>query len=265
MHPFLKYSLLLFTISFLTMPSANAQEIKVIDHKGTISEIRNNNVHTSATDPIIASNTIVENDIWIDTSTAPSTTKIWNATQWIKIETGSPAYTGSFKIIAPGSSNAVSQNFNQVIADLPFLPTQITFVAYTNIEDFPTDDSNQEAPASNSIQNTAGNMNGFVRNNGTAGFLQNVIFIATHGNSMNNISRYSSSAHCLGLRYSNNNGENLGVINAELISFDTNASNFGFTLNVNYYRGTSDTFANSSPFINDIYEENLIVLFTAYK
>jgi hypothetical protein len=151
------------------------------------------------------------------------------------------------------------------------LPSQITFVAYTNIEYFPTNGSNQDRKNSNSIQNTAGTMNGFVRSDGNLGMLQQVIFIAAHGNSINNISRYASNEHCLGLRYSNQNGENLGIINAVFTSFDTNLSNFGFTLNVNYIKGTSPSpnfiggllFGSNSN--DEIFGENLIVFYTANK
>ena len=117
---------------------------------------------------------------------------------------------------------------------------------------------NQDTNNSNTIQNTAGSMNGFVRNNGNAPFVQKVIFIAAHGNSINDISRYSSDQHCLGLRYTNQNGNNLGIINAELTSFDTTVGSFGFTLSVTYTKGP--TFGNT-----DIFNENLVVLYTAYK
>ncbi|MFQ3306496.1 MAG: hypothetical protein ACI9JT_001754 [Polaribacter sp.] len=226
-----------------------AQEVRLIDNKGTIKKVRNTRVTTSNNAPPEP----IEGDVWINTST--SVIKIYDANNALFVTISSPAvYTGSFIIPAPDGNN--DTNFTQTITNLPFLPSQITFVAYTNIESFPTSNDNQASRNSNTIQNTAGSMNGFVRNDGTANFLQQVIFIAAHGNSINDISRYASNTHCLGLRYTNQNGQNLGIINAALTSFDTNGPSFGFTLDVNYIKGTGN---------NDIFDENLIVFYTAHK
>jgi len=70
-------------------------------------------------------------------------------------------------------------------------------------------------------------MKGYAFNHSGA-ITQQVIFNGGSGNSINDISRYASSSHCIGLRYTNNNGDNLGLTNASLTSFNTN----GFTLNV---------------------------------
>jgi hypothetical protein len=267
MPTFLKPSSLIVAITLFTLSFANAQKVRVIDNKGTISKVRNNNVYTTDTNPNILSTIALENDIWIDTSTTLNNSKIWDGTQWVKIETGPSVYTGSFRISAPGGNSNTS--FQKVIGNLPFLPSQINFVAYTNIEDFPTD--NDKQGNTNSIQNTAGTMNGFVRNDDNLGIIQQVIFIGTHGRSTNNISRYASNSNCLGLRYTNKNGENLGVINAVLTSFDTNLSSFGFSLNINYIKGTSPNsgfiggllFGSNSN--DEIFNENLIVFFTVCK
>jgi hypothetical protein len=93
MHKFLKSSLFLFAILFFTMPFASAQEVRVIDNKGTISTVRNNNVYTSSTDPNTTSDKIVENDVWFDTSTTPNSTKIWDSTAWVKIEVGKSLFS----------------------------------------------------------------------------------------------------------------------------------------------------------------------------
>jgi hypothetical protein len=248
MRLILKSSYFFFAISFFTMTFANAQNVRVVDNKGTINTIRNTRVTSNSNQPTGS----IEGDVWINTST--SEVKIYdNNGEFVTI--GSPAaYTGSFIITAPNGGN---KQFSKEIKNLPFLPSQITFVAYTNIENFNTDGSNQGGRNDNTIQNTAGTMNGFVRKDG-ANFVQNVIFIAAHGNSINDISRYSSDEHCLGLRYTNQNGNNLGIINAALTSFDTTVDSFGFTLNVGYIKGpaTSNT---------DIFNENLVVLYTAYK
>jgi hypothetical protein len=60
MNPLLKSFSQLLAITLCTLPFANAQEVRVIDNKGTMSNIRNNNnVYTSATDPNTPPNKIV--------------------------------------------------------------------------------------------------------------------------------------------------------------------------------------------------------------
>ena len=51
-----------------------AQVVRLIDNKGTISSIRNNQVTSAATAPLLP----LENDIWIDTTT--NTVKVWEGT-----------------------------------------------------------------------------------------------------------------------------------------------------------------------------------------
>ncbi|MBT8244063.1 MAG: hypothetical protein HKP48_10835 [Winogradskyella sp.] len=53
--------------------TANAQEIRVIDNKGTIQTIRNNQVTVDATAPTNP----IEGDVWYDTNTTPIIVKIW--------------------------------------------------------------------------------------------------------------------------------------------------------------------------------------------
>jgi hypothetical protein len=78
------------------------------------------------------------------------------------------------------------------------------------------------------------------------------LFIGS-GQSINNISRFSSSSNCIGLRYGNQDAANLGKITASMTSFNAN----GFTLNVKYTAAASGNTA--------VLGENVIVLFTAYK
>jgi hypothetical protein len=75
-------------------------------------------------------------------------------------------------------------------------------------------------------------MNGLVRNYKTANFIQNVIFIAAHSNSINDIYRY--------------------IFNKQLTIF-------GFTLDIHCFRRTGN-----NNFIA-IFNENLIVFYTAHK
>lgn len=70
-----------------------------------------------------------------------------------------------------------------------------------------------------------------------------MIYVGGSGNSINDISRFSSSSHCIGIRYSNQNGNSLGITSASIVSFD----NDGFTINV------------------DRHADNLVVIFEAYK
>ncbi len=81
-------------------------------------------------------------------------------------------------------------------------------------------------------------MTGYVR-----GTTQQVIYVGGSGSSINDISRYASSSHCIGIRYSNNNGDNLGLTSASFVSFNPT----GFTINV------------------DNRTENILVIFTAYE
>jgi hypothetical protein len=144
-------------------------------------------------------------------------------------------YTGFFIINASGS---------QSITVLPFQPSQITFVAHANVESLNIDAGG--ALNSNTIDNSFGSMNGFARDNGGV-ITQQVIYVGGSGRSINNISRFSSDANCIGLRYGNQNGDNLGKITAPLTSFNSD----GFTINV-----TRTSNATS---------ENLVVVYTAYK
>ncbi|WP_299001304.1 hypothetical protein [uncultured Tenacibaculum sp.] len=68
----LTFALVLFTLS------TNAQEVRVIDNKGTIQIVRNNTVTTSATAPA----TPVENDVWI---TDTNLVSIWDGSNWKSI------------------------------------------------------------------------------------------------------------------------------------------------------------------------------------
>lgn len=92
------------------------------------------------------------------------------------------------------------------------------------------------------IANAFASANGFARDD-SGSIVQQTIAIGGHGNSINDISRYASSAHCIGLRYGNQNGDSLGTTSAILTNFNPD----GFTVNV-------DSFA-----------DGLVVLYTAYN
>ena len=65
----------LLILGFLSF-QAQAQLVRVIDNKGTISNVRNNQVSTA----LIAPTMPLEGDIWFDTTTAIS--KVWNGNSW---------------------------------------------------------------------------------------------------------------------------------------------------------------------------------------
>ena len=173
---------------------------------------------------------------------------------WSLLRNDVNSYTGSFIISAAGS---------QTILGLPFQPSQITFAAHTNIEVPVLDDDNGLAPNALNLQNAFGSMDGFARDdNGTT--VQQVIYSGGSGTSINDISRYASDTHCIGLRYSSQNGDDLGKILASLTSFDAN----GFTLTATYVDGvinapSSNPAANVDPM--EIQNESVVVLFTAYR
>lgn len=168
-------------------------------------------------------------------------------------------YSGTFEITAANAGSTIN------ITGLPFEPSNITFVAHANVESFGLDTNNETINNDRGIRNSFGTMNGFARNdNGT--IIQSVIYIGSNGNSINNISRYSSNNNAIGLRYGDQNGNLLGNITGQLSSFNSD----GFSINISYTNGsqtnttyTTNTSAQVLP--SDINNENLIVLFTAYK
>ncbi|WP_299160609.1 hypothetical protein [uncultured Tenacibaculum sp.] len=82
---------LLILFSFSTY----SQEINVVDNKGTVNTVNNNNVYTSATDPNTPTPIALENDIWFDTSTTPNTIKVWDGTTWLSLANNFWSLTGN--------------------------------------------------------------------------------------------------------------------------------------------------------------------------
>lgn len=247
-------NIIILTLALIASLAINAQEVRVIDNKGTLETIRNNQVTTAAIAPIAP----LEGDVWFDTSGTTSVTNTFDGTNWIT-ETAN-VYTGFFIV---SSANPVA-----TISGIPFQPSQVTFVAHANVETLDLNsDGNGQGSANNNIRginNSFGTMNGFARFNNDGSITQQVIYIGSSANSINDISRFASSANCLGLRYGNQNGENLGVITGSLSSFTTN----GFTIDVTYTNGVV-TFNSGNPILDvqpdDVLDEDVVVLFTAYK
>ncbi|MBS9464215.1 hypothetical protein KIM67_17460 [Flagellimonas sp. 389] len=152
---------------------------------------------------------------------------------WVEIPNVANVYVGAFQITGTG---------NQVINGLPFEPSSITFSANANVESFNLNSDNAVGNNNGGIANSFGSMNGFARND-NGSITEQVIYVGGSGNSINDISRYASNSHCIGLRYGNQNGDNLGITSASVTSFNTD----GFTVN-------TDSFA-----------DGIVVLFQAYR
>ena len=157
---------------------------------------------------------------------------VFDGTSWSQMGQKN-TYTGTFRISGTG---AVS------VSGIPFQPSSVSFVAYANIEDFDINADNGTRNNENGLPNAYGSMKGFARDdNGT--ITEQVIFNGGSGNSINDISRYASSSHSIGLRYANQNGDNLGLTTATVTAFTSN----GFTLNT------------------DNYADGIIVIFEAHR
>ena len=118
---------LFLTCALAFISIANAQEVRVIDNKGTIKTVNNNQVTTGITAP---ADPILEGDVWFDTSATPTQTKIYDGSSWVFIainetittfsqETATP--TGVITYIneagAPSIANTVSADAdNQIVA-----------------------------------------------------------------------------------------------------------------------------------------------------
>lgn len=146
---------------------------------------------------------------------------------------GTTTYIGKFIITGTGS---------QTITGLPFQPTSIKFSAHANVESYNINADNGVGNNNGTYQNAFGSMQGYATNYGGS-IHQQVIYVGGNGNSINDISRYASSSRAIGIRYSNQNGDNQGLTAAEITSFNTD----GFTINVTDRR------------------ENIVVIFEAHR
>lgn len=82
--------ILILVLIFISL-DINAQEVNVVDNKGTIQTVNNNQVTTVATAPTSP----VENDVWFDTSTTPNTVRIWDGTSWLPFSNNFWSLTGN--------------------------------------------------------------------------------------------------------------------------------------------------------------------------
>ena len=148
----------------------------------------------------------------------------FTSTSWQTNETSS--YVGSF---------ITNNSGNISVPNVPFRPSPITSTANTNVESFELDNDNQSTNNDRGIRNSFEHMNDFARleTDGTT-ITQNVIYNGSHGNSINDLSRFSSNPLGIGVRYGNQNGYFSGSITANLTSFYNN----DFTINVTYTNGS---------------------------
>ncbi len=160
---------------------------------------------------------------------------LFDGTNWNVMVRQSATHVYSGVIVVSGTGTIT-------VSDLPFQPQNITFVAHANVESLNLDSDNGTRNNETGLPNSYGTSNGFARDNSGTVVQQN-IYVGGSGNSINDISRFASSSHCVGVRYGNQNGDNLGVTSAALTAFTAD----GFTLNV-------DSFA-----------DGLVVLYTAYN
>lgn len=167
---------------------------------------------------------------------ASDTNKIYkfNGSIWEEVANNNnpSVYMGVFIITSTGP---------QSITGLPFQPTQLSFVAHANVESLNLNSDNGTRNNETGLPNSFGTSNGFARND-SGTIVQQSIFIGSSGNSINDISRYASSSHCIGIRYGNQNGDSLGLTSATLNSFNVD----GFSINV------------------DNLADNVVVLYHAY-
>ncbi|WP_036156103.1 hypothetical protein [Maribacter forsetii] len=157
---------------------------------------------------------------------------VFDGTSWSQMGQKT-IYTGTFRISATG---AVS------VSGIPFQPSSVSFVAYANIEDFDINADNGTRNNETGLPNAYGSMKGFARDD-NGSITEQVIFNGGSGNSINDISRYASSTHSIGLRYANQNGDNLGLTTATVTSFNAD----GFSLNT------------------DSYADGIVVIFEAHR
>ncbi|SFC81417.1 hypothetical protein [Algibacter pectinivorans] len=137
---------------------------------------------------------------------------------WSKLNPDSSVHIGKFIITGTGT---------QTVTGLPFEPSSIKFSAHANVETYNLNSDNGVGNNSNTFQNAFGTTTGYATNyNGS--IEQQAIYVGGSGTSINDISRYASSSRAIGIRYSNQNGDSLGLTAAEVTSFNTN----GFTINV---------------------------------
>ena len=165
-----------------------------------------------------------------------------SSVNWYSLDAQSDTSSNSSSNVYFGKA-FISSTGVLTITGIPFQPTSVSFNAAANIDNW---NLNTDGVGGNNNVNNRDNyqgfMNGYAQVSGGS-IVQQVISVGGSGASLNDISRYSSSSHCIGIRYGDNDGVSLGRTRASLTEFTTD----GFKLNVNEK------------------VDNLIILFTAHK
>ena len=96
-----------------------AQEVRVVDNKGTIQKVNNNRVYTSATDPNTVTFTPLENDIWFDITTTPNIVKIWDNTtnDWKVVNDNAPHTGTAGSLFFAGATGVPDQDNSELFWD----------------------------------------------------------------------------------------------------------------------------------------------------
>ncbi|MEZ7513728.1 hypothetical protein [Flavobacterium frigidarium] len=141
--PHKKLFISLLTLFFLQITIA--QKLNAIDQKGTKIEIINNKVTTAATAPSNPNS----NDVWYDSSTTPTTVKIYNGTAWLIMEhtgtEGSVFFAGADGIITEdnikffwnkeksrlGIGTAAPKNAISVVGKIDIANGEVALPSYT--------------------------------------------------------------------------------------------------------------------------------------
>lgn len=199
---------ILYSIIFLTGVIANAQL-----ESGLLLGLTN-----ATTADINATTDAAKGSLVFNTDT--NQVYVFDGTSWNQMGQKT-TYTGTFRISGSGTLS---------VSGIPFQPTSVSFVAYANVEDFNLDSDNGTRNNETGLPNAYGSMKGFARDD-NGSITEQVIFNGGSGNSINDISRYASDSHSIGVRYANQNGDKLGLTTATVTAFTST----GFTLNTDNY------------------------------
>ncbi|MBU2899499.1 hypothetical protein [Maribacter dokdonensis] len=199
---------ILYSIIFLTGVIANAQL-----ESGLLLGLTN-----ATTADINATTDAAKGSLIFNTDT--NQVYVFDGTSWNQMGQKT-TYTGTFRISGSGTLS---------VSGIPFQPTSVSFVAYANVEDFNIDSDNGTRNNETGLPNAYGSMKGFARDD-NGSITEQVIFNGGSGNSINDISRYASDSHSIGVRYANQNGDKLGLTTATVTAFTST----GFTLNTDNY------------------------------
>jgi hypothetical protein len=91
---------LFLTCALAFISIANAQEVRVIDNKGTIKTVNNNQVITDTALPTTGY-VPFKGDVWFDTSATPAQTKIYDGSSWVFIAINETITTFSQETATP--------------------------------------------------------------------------------------------------------------------------------------------------------------------